>query len=227
MFDESGSDSIFRSPQPAKQKQVQPIGSEPKLGEKQWGLPVESEPKPVAESRRSPRWVRVVGFYILYLAATRFVEIFNVERFGDALVLLANVVVLIIVFLGFSGMRRWGAYLLMIFCAWRVVSLIFIGIYRLSVLDGVVESSGAQQWIASVQTLNIIGGTFLASALGLWVAYQLKKFRKAKNPAPRVGLTYVVIAGIFMMHTALQYANTETYLDNQAEVYQENINQNN
>src|SRR5688572_24398817 len=127
MFDESGSN--YR-PILTPEKKT-PVIEPPPLPQQQL--------ERVAQVLRQPWWVRLTSYYLILVSVFRFLGMRG-ESLGGMVAQIASIAMLTVMIVGLSGMRRWGAWLLILFCAGSVLSAVITGGYRIYLMDsGAVE----------------------------------------------------------------------------------------
>lgn len=181
------------------------------------GLPAPNPP-PLTIPRR-PLWLRLAAYFVGFLVISRICGS-SLQAPVSIMVQFASAVMLILILIGLLDMRRWAAYMFILYCGWTVLSSMVLVAVRLSLLDEVILNPFARNQIMFSELFYMALGFMFYSALGLWFGFNLRIFRSA-GPNRYGALPYVVLIGVLLLFSAAQISEARYYLELQADALRE------
>ncbi|MFP4324364.1 MAG: hypothetical protein ACLFTK_18050, partial [Anaerolineales bacterium] len=146
-----------------------------------------------------PFWLRFTGYFLLFIAINRLCVI-TAENALTAIVQLANVGLLFVIVVGLFGARRWAGRLLVIYCAWSVISAIVVGVVRMTWVEQAVDDPADYDIVRLLQVRDMVLSFIFYTALGVWTFINLRRFTPSGEN--RYGnLPYVIIVGLLALFT--------------------------
>lgn len=181
----------------------------------------DAAPLPAAESRpaaapgrlsalpRRPLWVTLTAYYLCLTALLRLCSLAQLESVGAVVGYLASSVTLGVIALGLLGMRRWGAWLLLAYCLWTVLSALGVGLYRISVMVQQVERTFVRDQLVFQEILfHMALNFFFFGLLGLWYFIQRDRFLPLQGPwTTRSNVVSLLLLGSLLLYSASQVSN--------------------
>ncbi len=162
-----------------------------------------------------PFWLRFAAYFLLFIAVNRLCGITTQDPV-QIVVQLANVGLLFVVVMGLLAARRWAGQLLVIYCAWAVISALVVGLVRLNWVEEAVSDPADYDLVRLLQVRDMGLAFVFYTALGIWTYLNLKRFTPAGEN--RYGnVPYVLIIGLLALFTATQISGAFEYVEFQAE----------
>ena len=167
-----------------------------------------------------PLWLRVLGFYLGFQTVTR---LFNLSGDNAAVILvqMATVGVMVVLTLGVLGMRRWGAWLFLMYAAWTIGSSLVVGTARMLVVDEVIENAATRQMVIASEFILISLTVLFNGAVALWVALNIKRFIPMTGPGRYGNAPFVVMVGILFLLTATQIQSARQDVAEQGDIVED------
>ena len=217
MFDESGTE--YR---PQAKKKVEPQAPpQPQIDEET----VAQVQAAVAAhlKRRSPLWMRLT-VYILWVELFRRLCFLIDTRVQTLALITALTTLLGTAIFGISRRRRWGIWLIVIYCVGSIISQTVVSVYRISIVGDEISTSLYQTSLILVELFNI----FLAWAIygGITLAFlaNLKTFQKTKDTLKLGGIPYVIATAIILLNMVNSLTFGREYLRMQEDNLDSNPN---
>ena len=176
--------------------------------------------RPVFIPTARPLWLRVLGFYLGFQTITR---LFNLSGDNPAVILvqIATVVVMAILTLGVLGMRRWGAWLFLMYAAWTILSSLVTGAARLLVVDEVIQNAATRQMVIASEFILITLTILFNGAVAIWVGLNIKRFIPMTGPKRYGNAPFVVMIGILFLMTATQIQSAREDVAEQEDIVED------
>jgi hypothetical protein len=159
----------------------------------------------LGEGLQRPWWVTLTVNFLLIVLIGRLCV--TADLSGQAFSLgiqMAHLAVLGLIIVGLLGMRRWAAFLLLLFCAWTMLAAGAIGAARLAEV-GQIANYGDRDQI----TLTILRDMILAwiqyGLLGLLYLWAWPKF-KATPPFHYRWIGLFILLSLLFLQTTVQIA---------------------
>lgn len=191
MFDESGSN--YRPVPIPKPKPTAPV--------------TPPEPNQIApqqlerllEILRQSWWVRATIYYLMIVCVLRFISVRG-DSISQIIAQLASVTLLAVMITGLSGMRRWGAWLLIIYAVGSMISAWVEGSYHIYLTETTVDGSFYRTGMIFSELLRIGLVTVFYGFIAAWYWYHIQSFLPVQaHPGLYLGLVAVII-----LYTAVQ-----------------------
>lgn len=138
------------------------------------------------------------------------------------LVQMASASVIAVIILGLLGLRRWGAWLFIIYCIWSVISTMIVGIYRIQVMPDLLADQANFPMMIMSQIMSMGMSMAFYGLLAIGYATQVKKFiPSSQSLSIRGNISVMMLVGFLILHTATQISDSRTIIELQEDTLEQ------